>query len=85
MKKRDFSRNIFQCHNVHGGQQRGDHHHGAQLPPQDGGDPRDAGLGQDDLPPVGSLDNEDVTSGGDNHEEDNPGPEEDEGVGQEGD
>ena len=41
-----FSRYIFQLHHDDGGQQRGPHRGGAQLPPQDGRDPRHANLGK---------------------------------------
>ena len=39
-------RNIFQLHHVHGGEQRGDHHHDPQLSSQTGGHSRDAELGE---------------------------------------
>ena len=41
-----YSRHILQLHHDDGGQQRGAHRGGAQLPPQDGGDPRHANLGK---------------------------------------
>ena len=40
------SRHILQLHHDDGGQQRGPHRRGAELPPQDGGDPRHADLGE---------------------------------------
>ena len=40
-----YSRYIFQLHHDDGGQQRGPHRGGAQLPPQDSRDPRHAYLG----------------------------------------
>ena len=54
-------RNILQLHHVHGGQLSGDHHHGPQLPPQTGGHPRDAGLGEVAVPAVAALDTPDVS------------------------
>ena len=50
----DF-RNLLQLHHVHGGELRGDHHHGPQLSPQDGGHTQHARLGQESLPPVAAL------------------------------
>ena len=43
------TRHLLQRNHVHGGQLCGDHHHGPQLPPQTGGDSRDAGVGEADL------------------------------------
>ena len=53
-------RNLLQLHHVHGGQLRGHHHHGPQLPPQAGGHPRDARLGEVAVPAVAALATEDV-------------------------
>ena len=39
-------RNIFQLHNVHGGQQCGHHHHDIKLSPQTCRHARDAGMGE---------------------------------------
>ena len=77
----NFHRNLLQRHHVHGGELSGDHHHGPQLSPQDGGDTRYAGHGQDHLPPVGAMDHEDAQAGGDHQQDHHPGPEEDEGAG----
>ena len=67
------SRHLLQRDNVHGGQLCGDDHHGPQLPPQAGGDPRDAGLGEDHLPPVGALAAQDEQARGEDHQEDDTG------------
>ena len=40
-----FSRHLLQLHHDDGGEQRGVDGGGAQLPPQDRGDPRDADVG----------------------------------------
>ena len=61
------SRHLLQRDNVHGGQLGGDDHHGPQLSPQAGGDPRDAGLGEAHLPTVGSLAPPYEQAGGENH------------------
>jgi hypothetical protein len=39
-------RDLLQLHHVHGGEQRGDHHHDPQLSPQAGRHSRDACLGK---------------------------------------
>ena len=49
------TRHLLQRNHVHGGQLCGDHHHGPQLPPQTGGDSRDAGVGEDHLLAVGTM------------------------------
>ena len=66
-------RNLLQLHHVHGGQLRGHHHHGPQLSPQVGGDPRDAGLGEAHLPAVGALASPHESAGRENYQENNPG------------
>ena len=39
-------RDLLQLHHVHGGELRGDDHHDPQLPPQAGGHPHHAHLGE---------------------------------------
>ena len=68
-----ITRHLLQRHHVHGRELRGDDHHGAQLSPPAGGDPRDAGLGEAHLPPVGALAPPHEQTGGENHPEDNSG------------
>ena len=66
-------RDLLQLHHVHGGQLCGHHHHGPQLPPQAGGDTRDAGVGEDHLLAVGTMASPHEQAGGENHPEDNSG------------
>ena len=69
----ESARNLLQRDHVYGCELRGDHHHGPQLPPQAGGDPRDAGVGEDNLPPMGALAAEDEQTRGEDHKENYPG------------
>ena len=66
-------RNLLQRDNVHGGQLSGDDHHGPELPPQVGGDPRDAGLGENSVPAVGALAPQNEQAGREDHQEDHSG------------
>ena len=75
-------RNLLQLHHVHGGEQRGDDHHGAQLPPPAQGDPRHARLGADGVPAVPPLAPHDVQTRQEDHQEDHHDAEEAEGAGQ---
>ena len=58
-----ISRHLLQLHYDDGGEQRGVDGGGAQLPPQDRGDPRDADVGPQCLSPVASVDSSDGPTG----------------------
>ena len=58
-----LSRHLLQLHHDDGGEQRGVDGGGAQLSPQDSGDPRDAHVGPQCLPPVAPLDTQDGSTG----------------------
>ena len=58
-----FSRHLLQLHHDDGGEQCGVDGGGAQLPPQDRGDPRDADVGPQCLSPVASVDSSDGPTG----------------------
>ena len=66
-----YSRHVLQLHHDDGGEQRGVDGGGAQLSPQDGGDPCDAHVGPKCLSPVASLDTQDGPAQRENHQEDN--------------
>ena len=77
-------RDLLQLHHVHGGELRGDHHHGPQLPPQAQGDTQHAGLGGDSVPPVPPLAPDDAEARQEDHQEDHHDAEEAQGAGQDG-
>ena len=56
-------RHLLQLHHDDGGEQRGVDGGGAQLPPQDRGDPRDADVGPQCLSPVAPMDSSDGPTG----------------------
>ena len=58
-----ISRHLLQLHHDDGGEQRGVDGGGAQLPPQDRGDPRDAHVGPQCLSPVAPMDSSDGPTG----------------------
>ena len=77
-------RDLLQLHHVHGGQLRGDHHHGPQLSPQAQGDAQHARLGGHIVPPVPALAPHDAQAWQENHQEDHHDAEEAQGAGQDG-
>ena len=79
-----ISRHLLQLHHDDGGEQRGVDGGGAQLPPQDRGDPRDADVGPQCLSPVASVDSSDGPAEGKNHQEDDHDVKQTEGAGVEG-
>ena len=58
-----ISRHLLQLHHDDGGEQCGVDGGGAQLPPQDRGDPRDADVGPQCLSPVAPMDSSDGPTG----------------------
>ena len=65
-----ISRHVLQLHHDDGGEQCGVDCGGAQLSPQDGGDPRDAHVGAHCLSPVASLGAQDGPAQREDHQED---------------
>ena len=59
----NIPRHLLQLHHDDGGEQRGVDGGGAQLPPQDRGDPRDADVGPQCISPVASVDSSDGPTG----------------------